>query len=144
MSGSRMRRTVDDATSPQPEVELRTLRGFARERVEVASVRKVADDIGCNPSTLHKFTTTESVPYPRLRRLLTTWYHEEASPAPEARPETSTHEAAIASLTTHISPGLRPAAGRALLAALAQFHASTGTQAPVWLSTSRSPAKSTG
>ncbi len=134
---------MEGVTSRDPEVDLEVLRAFARERVETASVRKIAADVGCNPSTLHKFITTESVPYPRLRRLLTGWYHAEASPAPKVGPETSAHVAGIALLTAHISPGLRPAAGRALLSALAHFHASTGTPAPGWLSTSGTPARPT-
>lgn len=144
MTQSRMYSTMEDTTSRDPDVELEVLRAFARERVETSSVRKIAADIGCNPSTLHKFITTESIPYPRLRRLLTRWYHAEASPASRAGPEGSEHMAGVALLTAHLSPGLRPAAGRALLAALAHFHASTGTTAPAWLSTSRAPAKPTG
>lgn len=143
MSESRTPITMEDVTSRDSEVELEVLRAFARERVETSSVRKIAADVGCNPSTLHKFITSESVPYPRLRRLLTVWYHTEASPGSRAGPEGSKHVAGLALLTAHLSPGLRPAAGRALLAALAHFHASTGTQAPGWLSTSRTPARPT-
>ncbi len=128
----------------QPDgIDVETLRAFARERVETSSVRKVAAAVGCNASTLHKFVTTESVPYPRLRRLLDAWYRAETGEE-EGETKGSAQAAALATLTTHLSPGLRPAARRVLLSALASFHASTGTRPPSWLSGEPKPGRTGG
>ena len=55
-------------------VPLEVLREFARSQAELTSIRLVAEDAGVGRSTLHKFITADTMPHPRVRRLLALWY----------------------------------------------------------------------
>lgn len=66
---NRGERTRDHRIVP-PEV----LREFTRSQAELTSLRVVAEDAGVNRSTLHRLITADTVPHPRVRRLLGLWY----------------------------------------------------------------------
>lgn len=54
-------------------VPLEGLREFTRSRVELSSIRDVAEEVNVGRSTIHKFLKG-STPHPRVRRLLGLWY----------------------------------------------------------------------
>lgn len=65
-------------TEPTPaearEVPLYVLRAWYIDQVELSTIRTVAAAAGLGRTTLHKFVAGETMPHPRIRRLLALHY----------------------------------------------------------------------
>lgn len=73
-------------------VPVEDLRRFAQDETELTSIRHVAAEVGIGRTTLHKFVAGETMPHPRVRRLLAMWYlrrHGNADESEAIRPEES-------------------------------------------------------
>jgi hypothetical protein len=78
-----MGRTGDSKAAAAPEnaegrsyrkVHVEELRRFVQDETELTSIRRVAAEVGIGRTTLHKFVAGETIPHPRVRRLLAIWY----------------------------------------------------------------------
>jgi hypothetical protein len=77
--------------------EIERIRELALERAETSSLQIVADAIGMNKSTLQNFVKG-SIPHPRIRRLLQTWYGQQQEEAE------SEGEAAVQAIVQDLPP----------------------------------------
>lgn len=78
-----MRRLPDVRAAAAPEnaegrdyriVSVEAIRRLAQDETELTSIRRVAAEVGLGRTTLHKFVAGETMPHPRIRRLLALWY----------------------------------------------------------------------
>jgi hypothetical protein len=112
-------------------VPVQAIREFARDRAELSSVRQVADEIGLGRTTLHNFISADTMPHPRVRRLLALWYLREKEK--EAASEEKTYATAFEILVNTVPPESRDEWRVALATKLAELHAVPGAEIPPWL-----------
>lgn len=55
-------------------VDVEEMRRYAQDQVELTSIRHIAAEAGLGRTTMHKFVAGETMPHPRVRRLLGLWY----------------------------------------------------------------------
>lgn len=107
------------------------LREAVAARVECASLRQAAREVGMSPTGLRKFLEGSS-PYTPTRRKLERWYVREAA----AHQGDVSHEAAVAALRVLVQdlpPARRRPAAEALLGALEHAYEGARLTAPEWL-----------
>jgi uncharacterized Zn finger protein len=112
-------------------VPVQAMRELARDRAELTSVRQVADEIGLGRTTLHNFISADTMPHPRVRRLLALWYLREKEK--ESASEEKTYAAAFEILVNSVPPESRDEWRVALATKLAELHAAPGAELPAWL-----------
>lgn len=111
-------------------VPVEDLRRFARDQAELTSIRQVAAEVGLGRTTLHKFIAGETMPHPRIRRLLALWYLRRHVPAADdaaVRP----YRSALDVLLSGLPDEARPRAASDVLDVLARGHAPG--ERPAWL-----------
>lgn len=112
-------------------VPVHVMREFARDRAELSSVRQVAEEIGLGRTTLHNFISADTMPHPRVRRLLALWYLREKEK--EAASEEQTYATAFEILVNTVPLESRHEWRMALATKLAELHAEPGAELPAWL-----------
>lgn len=117
--------------APDPQtlraIPLDTLLEWYRDRVELSSVRAVAEACGVGRTTLQKFVNGETDPHPRTRRLLALYY--------VARTADAVDEARAAfNRAAEVCAGLdRGSVYAGLLAAVERLYDGAGVNPPGWL-----------
>jgi hypothetical protein len=113
-------------------VSLDVLRDFARSRTELISIRLAADEAGVGRSTLHKFITAETIPHPRVRRLLALWYQRHLEGVNETdlvRP----YKSALEILLTNVPETSHERVTMDVLESIEKGYTTEGEVAPRWL-----------
>ncbi|WP_420125279.1 hypothetical protein [Longimicrobium sp.] len=126
-----MSRTGDTKAAAAPEkaegrdyrtVPVEVIRRFAQDETELTSIRHVAGEVGLGRTTLHKFVAGETVPHPRVRRLLALWYlrrNADANGAHAVRPDSWALVSLLAS--SCVPDDLRADAAREILDVLERY-----------------------
>jgi hypothetical protein len=113
-------------------VPVEAIRRFAQDETELTSIRHVAAEVGLGRTTLHKFVAGETMPHPRVRRLLALWYlrrHGQAAEDETVRPYVS----ALEILLSGVPGDTRSRAAEDVLDVLERGYAATGGERPSWL-----------
>lgn len=116
-----------DASPP-----LRRLRDVLRRRVEEASLRQAAREVGMSPTGLRKFLDGAD-PYSETRRKLERWYVQESTRVYGA-PDPEAARSALRVILRQLPPAGRSAGAARLLAALQASYKAAGVEPPPWLS----------
>jgi hypothetical protein len=142
-----MSRTPDARAAAAPEnaagrdyrtVPVEAIRRFAQDETELTSIRHVAAEVGLGRTTLHKFVAGETMPHPRVRRLLALWYlrrHDQAAEDETVRP----YATALGILLACVPDEVRMGAAEDVLNVL-ERHAVTGGERPPWMDALRTRA----
>ena len=109
--------------------DIERIRELAVERSEAATLRGAADEIGITLSTLYNFVNG-SMPHPRVRRLLQTWYAQQREAA------RSEGEAAVDAIVRELPASEREGAARELRGFIVDLYRRFGGAPPVWAETS--------
>jgi hypothetical protein len=112
-------------------VPVEAMRRFAQDQAELTSIRQVAAEIGLGRTTLHKFVAGETMPHPRVRRLLALWYlrrHGQGADGESLRPYAS----ALQILLGGVPDEVRARATDEVLDVLRRGYAAGG-EPPPWL-----------
>jgi hypothetical protein len=117
--------------SPDAEVGLAVLRARLAARLETASLRQVARDVGMTPSGL-RHVLDGGRPQSATRRKLEAWYVRERELSPEA-PDAETLRAALRLLVRELPAAERPDALRRLIQLEKTLHREAGRRPPEWL-----------
>jgi hypothetical protein len=112
-------------------IEIEVLREFVRTQAELTSLRAIAEDAGVPRSTVHKFANENTMPHPRIRRLLGLWYLRRA-PAEEIAVVLHPWRAAVDKLLSDLAGPERRLAERELLYALEGIY-DIRRERPRWL-----------
>lgn len=65
---------ADEGSRAYREVPVETMRRWYQDQQELTSIRFLAAGAGLGRTTLHKFIAGETMPHPRVRRLLAIYY----------------------------------------------------------------------
>jgi hypothetical protein len=124
-------------------VPVEELRRFVQDQSELTSIRQVAAEIGVGRTTLHKLVAGETMPHPRVRRLIGLWYLRRTR---EARQQKSIgpYAAAMEILLSSLPDDARRAAAAELLELLEKGYEESGAERPDWLDALRAQVLKTG
>lgn len=120
-------------------VPVEDIRELARDQAELSSLRVVAEQVGLGRTTLHKFISGNTMPQPRVRRLLALWYLRQTGviSSEEHEAELRTRSAALKVLLSGVPTGQMKDARSALLDELEQAHVRAGVAVPGWIAALR-------
>lgn len=114
-------------------VPVDTIRRFAQDQAELTSIRQVAAEIGLGRTTLHKFVAGETMPHPRVRRLLALWYLRRSG-QPAGREEAlQPYASALEILLAGVPDAARDQAAGEVLDVIARGYAASSGERPEWL-----------
>jgi hypothetical protein len=145
-----MRRNHDTKTAAAPEnaegrdyrtVPVEAIRRFAQDETELTSIRHVAAEVGLGRTTLHKFVAGETMPHPRVRRMLALWYLRRQGQAAEDE-TVGPYASALAVLLSDLPADTGELTMGDVLDVLERGYATTGEVRPAWLDALR--ARCTG
>ena len=114
-------------------VPVEAIRRFAQDETELTSIRHVAAEVGLGRTTLHKFVAGETMPHPRVRRLLALWYlgrHGQTAAEDEA---VKPYASALEILLAGVPDDSRARATEDVLDVLERGYGATGGEPPAWL-----------
>jgi hypothetical protein len=109
-------------------VDIEQVRRYAQDQVELTSIRHIAAEAGLGRTTMHKFVAGETMPHPRVRRLLALWYLEARHGAEAARPA-----AALDVLVNYFPPEARASLIHGVLDQLEQISRGLEMEPPSWI-----------
>jgi hypothetical protein len=122
-------------------VPVETMRRFAQDQTELTSIRHVAAEIGLGRTTLHKFVSGETMPHPRVRRLLALWYLRRHGHTPSGDDEAlRPYASALQILLGGVPDETRARATDEVLDVLERGYAASGGERPAWLDALRETA----
>jgi hypothetical protein len=121
-------------------VPVEAMRRFAQDQAELTSIRQVAAEIGLGRTTLHKFVVGETMPHPRVRRLLALWYLRRHGHAADDDAAVRPYAAALQILLGDVPEDARERATAEVLDVLERGYTVAGGEPPAWLDALRAPS----
>jgi hypothetical protein len=113
-------------------VPVEAMRRFAQDQAELTSIRQVAAEIGLGRTTLHKFVAGETMPHPRVRRLLALWYLRRQGHAAGDDVAVRPYASALQILLGGVPEDVRERTTAEVLDVLERGYATAG-EPPAWL-----------
>lgn len=115
-------------TDARRSIPVEQMRRWYQDECELSSIRRVCDLAGVGRTTLHKFVAGETMPHPRVRRLLGLYYMRHMG-----RSAIAPQREALDLLVSGLPDAYRDVTVRDVLGILSLAHVASGGQRPTWI-----------
>ncbi len=113
-------------------IPVEQLRRWYQDQCELTSIRHVCNAVGIGRTTLHKFVAGETIPHPRIRRMLALYYVSRTGLA-EPDDDGGVAESAVGLLSRFFPPKNQRRMRVALLDRMEDEFRAAGCEVPGWL-----------